>query len=166
VLNFLQKFHQHKNALLANAGLHIYIESSVPMEKVQPILTQILPLIGDNIKSLQLIGHHEDKLMCYIRLLYNNQSSGNNDEFSELMTKMLAQVRIISISTRFLSPIGFNKKLNSNSSSNLYRLYLLFTVFTIPWILTGVVVGCMLHEWMGGRGCSAYTYQVKMQWTL
>jgi hypothetical protein len=95
VLNFLQKFHHHQNALLANVNLSI---SRQPMEKVQPVMAQILPLIGDTIDSLEL---EEDYLLGYSRLLYNNiQCSGNNEEFSELMTKMLAQTRILLI--RFL----------------------------------------------------------------
>jgi hypothetical protein len=95
VLNFLHKFHHHQNALLANANLSI---SRLPMEKVQPILAQILPFIDDNIDSLQLVDH---ELLGNSRLLNNNQSSGNNEEFSELMTQMLAQVRILSLGFLF-----------------------------------------------------------------
>jgi hypothetical protein len=107
VLNFLQKFHHHQNALLANVNLSI---SRQPMKKAQPVMSQILPLIGDNIDSLEL---DDDDWLCYIRFLNNVQGSGNNDEFSELMTKMmgidnneefselmtkmLAQIRILSI---------------------------------------------------------------------
>jgi hypothetical protein len=95
VLNFLQKFHQHQNALLANVNL--LIPWSLPQEVLQPILAQILPLIGDNINSLDI---EDDYLFSYSRLFNNIQSSGNNEEFSELITNMLAQTRILSI--RFL----------------------------------------------------------------
>jgi hypothetical protein len=95
VLNFLQKFHQHQNALLANVNLSFGFPLS--METVQPILAQILPLIGDNINSLEV---RDDYLLGYSRLLNNVQGSGNNEEFSELMTNMLVKTRILSI--RFL----------------------------------------------------------------
>jgi hypothetical protein len=95
VLNFLQKFHQHKNALLTNVNLSIYYD--LPLEKAQPVLAQILPLIGDNINSLQV----DYSFLGYSRLLNNIQSSGNNDEFSELMTNMLAQTWILSTQIRF-----------------------------------------------------------------
>jgi hypothetical protein len=97
VLNFLQKFHQHKNTLLANVNLSIH--HHLPIEKVHPILAQILPLLGDNINSLELF--YSTLLgLGYNRLLNNIQCSGNNDEFSQLVTKMLAQTRILLI--RFL----------------------------------------------------------------
>jgi hypothetical protein len=90
VLRFLQKFHQHKNALLANVNLLIHHD--LQMKKLQPVLAQILPLIGDNINSIQVV--------CPDLLGYSILCSGNNGEFSELMTKMLAQTRILLI--RFL----------------------------------------------------------------
>jgi hypothetical protein len=92
VLNFLQKFHQHKNALLANVNLSI--KSDLPMNNLHQILAQILPLIGDNINSLQV---YNNDLLGYSRLLNNIQRNGNNDEFSELVTNMLTQTRILSI---------------------------------------------------------------------
>jgi hypothetical protein len=89
VLRFLQKFHQHKNALLANVNFTIHFSCfTQPIAKLQPILAQILPLIGDNINSLKLDAQmHEFCLQCH----------GNNDEFSELVTK----TRILS--TEFLT---------------------------------------------------------------
>jgi hypothetical protein len=104
VLNFLQKFHQHKNALLANVNLSI--KSDLPMNNLHQILAQILPLIGDNINSLQL---DNNDLLGYSRLLNNIQRNGNNDEFSELVTNMLTQTRILSIKFQLSnsSSIGF-----------------------------------------------------------
>jgi hypothetical protein len=97
VLRFLQKFNQHKNALLANVNLSIHRDLSI--EKVQSVLAQILTLIGDNINSLELVW---SDLRVYSRLLNNIPScSGNNDEFSELVTNMLTRTRILSID-RFL----------------------------------------------------------------
>jgi hypothetical protein len=98
VLDFLQKFHQHKNSLLASVNLSI--QPLLSMEKGHPILVQILPLIVDNINSFKLIRN--DLLVYYKRLLNDTQCSGNNDEFCELMTKMLAQTRILSIEFLFL----------------------------------------------------------------
>jgi hypothetical protein len=99
VLDFLQKFHQHRKALLANVNLSIQLPLLLPLriEKIQPILAQILPSFENNINSLQLFDY---ELLGYSRLLNNNyiHCSGNNDEFSELMTKMLTQTRILSIS--------------------------------------------------------------------
>jgi hypothetical protein len=96
VLNFLQKFHQHQNALLANVNLSI--PWFLPQEVMHPILAQIMPLIGDSINSFAIEDHD---LLGYSRLLNNNiQCSGNNEGFSELMTDMLTKTRILSI--RFL----------------------------------------------------------------
>jgi hypothetical protein len=51
----------------------------------------------------------------------------------------------------FYQSAGFNFlliRLNFNAKYS--------TEFALPWrSLIGVVVGFMLHEWMGGRGCSA-----------
>jgi hypothetical protein len=97
VLNFLQKFHQHQNALLTNVNIKTFQPLS---ERLHQILAQILPLIGDNIDSLEF---YDPSILAfaYSRILYDNQCSGNNDEFSGLITKILTQTRILSIS-RFL----------------------------------------------------------------
>jgi hypothetical protein len=97
VLDFLQQFHQHKNTLLANVNLSI--PSPLLVEKMQPLLAQILPLIGDNINSLQILNHD---LLGHIQPHNNVNYSENNEQFSGLMTKMLAQTRILSRPFRFL----------------------------------------------------------------
>jgi hypothetical protein len=89
VLAFLRKF--QGQSLLANVNLDF--ESYLSREILQPILGQILPLVGIN-----SISFFDKDLLAEMQNASAGDANTNaNDEFWQLITKMLARTRILSI---------------------------------------------------------------------
>jgi hypothetical protein len=89
VLAFLRKF--QGQSLLANVNLDF--ESYLSREILQPILGQILPLVGINSISF----FDKDLLAEMQNASAGDANTNSNDEFWQLITTMLAQTRILSI---------------------------------------------------------------------
>jgi hypothetical protein len=81
VLNFLRQFHQ--NSLFRNVNLLLHLEIEEEMDTLLTTMSDVLPLIRDNINSIQLVSLSQ----C---LIYNANSDMAMDM---LMMSRILQLR-------------------------------------------------------------------------